>query len=1024
VGYIQNYADNIDGPAFNPGDPGYTPLFYQPLDSGEYVIEFNPDFSDDPRLILRYFDVTVTDSTDEIKLGRLHSKNWQVSTGCFSCPINSSVYPYHPNGVVYEVDFNELIPFVFTINFNSTGTDSTGNFLNDRISRVGNHSIPEFEVFLNPPEEELFPSLKRDVAFNANIIASSCDSTIICLDVTSSLDARGVVDGFLDFNNNLIFEPEQGDISFVDIVDSTGQTCFTWDGRDANGNRVGRNKLNLVSSFGSGITHLPLYDIEHNRNGYKVTILKPNNLPDPTIFWDDSEITDGSPVGGSPLVNLRGCNSSNNNGCHAWENRGSLFGQGRDRQETINTWWFSEMRFDTVAFDFIPNIPVQASFDPDSLIKDRADVCIGDTIDFFVLNNGENHYDTTVYDYIWTENGGNGDTLIAEGNRLPLMLEGNTDLLLTSIFKRNRSCISSDIIDIDVVNPIVADLVIENLQCVENFADVTIAFLSDQDNPQIYWEDDLSLRDLQRSDLPPGDYSFTIIDSTYSERCSFDSSFTIEENILIEIDQTIEDSTICYDSNGSIGLTMINPERSYEYSWEGAPFDTVSTLSNLFADSYRVVVRDSITLCETDTIIPVYPLPFSIEVSSKDEICFNNKGSVEVDIPDDRLSIIWDINNDERPIVDDLGSNEYNVLVFFEPVENCSTTDKVTVGNIDREVTFGDIDINPVNCFSNNGAIVSVGVVPLNDASGYLISWDDEDFGTEFVREGLGNSNYVITLQEEGTTCVNDTIITLEIPDDSFSIESTNTVCESSNGTVELVTNNPQLSVFWHDNPDITTFSRQNLEGGNYPLTLVHPLFSACNFDTIVTIEKSQIDLGADFSYKVNGANSPIEIEIEQEVEFFNESEIQTNVTQWTFGDGGTSLQNDPKYIYNTRGIYEITLFIENDIGCKDTAKKVLRVTTEVNCGLAMADTFTPNNDDFNDDIGPFGTAEELELVIFNRWGEAIYRSRKLGERWDGTYNYENSPIGVYPYQLSYTCYDIEGNEDRHTEIGEITLVR
>jgi gliding motility-associated-like protein len=64
---------------------------------------------------------------------------------------------------------------------------------------------------------------------------------------------------------------------------------------------------------------------------------------------------------------------------------------------------------------------------------------------------------------------------------------------------------------------------------------------------------------------------------------------------------------------------------------------------------------------------------------------------------------------------------------------------------------------------------------------------------------------------------------------------------------------------------------------------------------------------------------------------------------------------------------------------------------------------FTPNGDGLNDTWAIGNLPKENELVIFNRWGELIYRKVNYANEWDGT-NRDGSklPLGIYIYQLTY----------------------
>lgn len=51
----------------------------------------------------------------------------------------------------------------------------------------------------------------------------------------------------------------------------------------------------------------------------------------------------------------------------------------------------------------------------------------------------------------------------------------------------------------------------------------------------------------------------------------------------------------------------------------------------------------------------------------------------------------------------------------------------------------------------------------------------------------------------------------------------------------------------------------------------------------------------------------------------FNDSSIDTDSYLWDFGDSSTSTNANPTHIYNTPGIYTVTLIASTDVGCSDT---------------------------------------------------------------------------------------------------------
>lgn len=68
---------------------------------------------------------------------------------------------------------------------------------------------------------------------------------------------------------------------------------------------------------------------------------------------------------------------------------------------------------------------------------------------------------------------------------------------------------------------------------------------------------------------------------------------------------------------------------------------------------------------------------------------------------------------------------------------------------------------------------------------------------------------------------------------------------------------------------------------------------------------------------------------------------------------------------------------------------------------LILPNAFTPNGDGLNDTFG-FDRNDilELDLKIYNRWGELVFHADQANKRWDGTFAGKKAPTGVYAYQL------------------------
>jgi gliding motility-associated-like protein len=142
---------------------------------------------------------------------------------------------------------------------------------------------------------------------------------------------------------------------------------------------------------------------------------------------------------------------------------------------------------------------------------------------------------------------------------------------------------------------------------------------------------------------------------------------------------------------------------------------------------------------------------------------------------------------------------------------------------------------------------------------------------------------------------------------------------------------------------------------------------------------------------------------------------IQTWV--WTFGDGaGDNIQN-PIHAYNTGGFYQAQLEVTDRNDCKTS------VTKQVNISLlpVLPLAFTPNGDGENDIFiireGPFFS---VDFKIYNNWGELIYQGTDWKEGWDGKFNNDNAPMGVYTW--TFVVELISGKVVKKS--GDVTLIR
>ncbi len=133
----------------------------------------------------------------------------------------------------------------------------------------------------------------------------------------------------------------------------------------------------------------------------------------------------------------------------------------------------------------------------------------------------------------------------------------------------------------------------------------------------------------------------------------------------------------------------------------------------------------------------------------------------------------------------------------------------------------------------------------------------------------------------------------------------------------------------------------------------------------------------------------------------------------WNFGDQTYSSLKNPIHEYQTFATHEVSLVVTNDLGCKDSITHIIFPPIEV----FVPSAFTPNSDGKNDTFEAIAIGvKAFEIVIYNRWGQVIYKSNDISQKW----NAGSITEGVYIYQLRAKGID----NTLITKSGTITLLR
>ncbi|MFN8295256.1 MAG: gliding motility-associated C-terminal domain-containing protein [Chitinophagales bacterium] len=113
---------------------------------------------------------------------------------------------------------------------------------------------------------------------------------------------------------------------------------------------------------------------------------------------------------------------------------------------------------------------------------------------------------------------------------------------------------------------------------------------------------------------------------------------------------------------------------------------------------------------------------------------------------------------------------------------------------------------------------------------------------------------------------------------------------------------------------------------------------------------------------------------------------------------------------------YTLNAIAQN--GCEDTAQTTIIVRA---VDVYIPSAFSPNGDGVNDVLDVFtNNPKSYHFKIFNRWGELVFESTDVNNKWNGLYTGENCPVDSYAYTLDVVFQ----NDKQYNKKGAVLLLR
>jgi gliding motility-associated-like protein len=438
----------------------------------------------------------------------------------------------------------------------------------------------------------------------------------------------------------------------------------------------------------------------------------------------------------------------------------------------------------------------------------------------------------------------------------------------------------------------------------------------------------------------------------------------------------------------------------------------------LTAGSYHVAIVDSNMCPASRDITLTQPQAISTLLNPTHITCYPagfNNGSINLTVSGGAGPYLYNWSNGATTKdINGLTQGYYKVTV--RDINGCYRPDSVRI-NLPPDLTYTSLlsSFNSYNISCRGLSDGSIQITPVTGKPSYIYNWTGPG---GFVSpnqniSGLKNGTYSLQITD-ANQCKATGIFNLTEPG---KLGATITLSTSSLGVfnincagartgsikIDPVNNVGTVNYLWSDGA--TGKSRSNLPAGEYDIIITDQ--NNCHADsTIILTEPDSLKT----SFSVSQAFCPDSFDGEIRLSVSGGVIAADYLYKWSNNSTSQNLSN----IF--AGFYKVTVTDGNNCSVKDSVKME---PLNKSC-LIIPNAISPNNDNINDvwNIGRIELYPQMEIKIFNRWGELLWMSEKgYPHPWDGRSKGSLLPIDSY-------TYIIDLHNGSKAILGNITIVR
>ncbi len=490
------------------------------------------------------------------------------------------------------------------------------------------------------------------------------------------------------------------------------------------------------------------------------------------------------------------------------------------------------------------------------------------------------------------------------------------------------------------------------------------------------------------SNQASGIYTFTPTAGTCALATSF--NVTVEQNLLPQFDFGTSLS-IC--NNGIVPVLPATSINGITGSWSPTLVDNQTSAVYTFTpDAGQCALQTQLNVQVNPIVTPSFSFGNSMTICSGDEAPLLPPASTN------NITGTW------LPAIID---NQASAVYTFTPAAGqCAVTVIFTMTVTPSVIPVFNLADTITIC-----AGASAPVLPTTSVNGLTGTWNPATVNNQ------ATTDYTFTPSGTPDQClrtVKITVVVKPILTPQFSFGETLTLCRGGAA------------------PALSTTSGNGIKGSWSPAAIDNQASGAYTF----TADPGQCAVA---SFKLNVTVNPVPSVDESADIIVNDGDIiPSNILNGTPAGAGFNWYNStPSIGLAASGTGNVPSFNASNTGndavsatititpllngCAGEDKSYLITVKPLDKDIFVPNVFSPNGDGKNDILFVYGNyIEQVELRIFNQWGQQIELLNSTSRGWNGTYKGKPQPVGVYVYTLKAV---LKGGRDVKMK-GSITLLR